>query len=221
VGLRGAGHEAVGRALFGDRPITGGTIELDGRQVAPRRPVEAIRKGIGFVSSKRGEESLARNLSVRENLFLNPAMTGTAVLNFVNPSRERERCLRILRRFSVRPTEPEWMVSSLSGGNQQKVVVARWMEAGSRLLVLEEPTIGVDVGSKAEIYHLLQQAVQGGSAVLLISSDFEEVAGICNRALIFDRGEIAAELTGPDITIARLIAQASGGQEKAIQASLT
>jgi ribose transport system ATP-binding protein len=221
VGLRGAGHEVVGRAIFGDAAITGGTVELEGRRISSRRPARSIRSGIGFVSSKRGEESLARTLSVRENIFLNPAMIGTSVLSLMRPARERARCLGLLRRFSVRPPDTEGLVASLSGGNQQKVVVARWMEANCRLLVLEEPTIGVDVGSKAEIYHLLQQAVRNGLAVLLISSDFEEVAGICNRALIFDRGQVSAELSGSDITIARLIAQASGGEERMIQARLT
>ena len=92
------------------------------------------------------------------------------------------------------------MIATLSGGNQQKVVVARWMEAGSRLLVLEEPTFGVDVGSKAEIYRLLQEALDQGLAVLLISSDFEEVAGICHRALIFDRGRVTAELARDELS---------------------
>ncbi len=220
VGLRGAGHEVVGRALFGDMAVSMGEVELGGKRIAPRRPLEAIRRGIGFVSSKRGEESLARTLSVCENLFLNPRMNGMGVLSPISSSKERSRCLQLMRHFSIRPPEPERVVASLSGGNQQKVVVARWMEAGSKLLVLEEPTIGVDVGSKAEIYHLLQEELKSGLAVLLISSDFEEVAGICHKALIFDRGRVSAELTGRDITIARLIAQASGGQEQKIQARL-
>jgi ribose transport system ATP-binding protein len=125
-----------------------------------------------------------------------------------------------LRRFSVRPAEPERPIATLSGGNQQKVVVARWMEAGSRLLVLEEPTFGVDVGSKAEIYRLLQEAIDNGLLVLLISSDFEEVAGISNRALIFDRGRVSAELSRDELSIARLTALASGGEESKIKARL-
>ena len=125
-----------------------------------------------------------------------------------------------LRRFSVRPAEPERPIATLSGGNQQKVVVARWMEAGSRLLVLEEPTFGVDVGSKAEIYRLLQEEIDNGLLVLLISSDFEEVAGISTRALIFDRGRVSAELARDELSIARLTALASGGEESKIQARL-
>ena len=157
-------------------------------------PRDAIRRRIGFVSSKRGEESLARSLTVRENLFINPVTAGAKLLKPMNPGGEHARALRVLHRYSVRPPEPERIIATLSGGNQQKVIVARWMEAGSHLLVLEEPTFGVDVGSKAEIYQHLQKAQDEGLAVLLISSDFEEVAGICHRALIFDRGSVTAEL---------------------------
>ena len=131
---------------------------------------------------------------MRENLFINPVTAGAKLLKPMNPGGEHARALRVLHRYSVRPPEPERIIATLSGGNQQKVIVARWMEAGSRLLVLEEPTFGVDVGSKAEIYQLLQKALDEGLAVLLISSDFEEVAGICHRALIFDRGSVTAEL---------------------------
>jgi ribose transport system ATP-binding protein len=221
VGLRGAGHDVVGRVVFGDVAITSGLVSLTGTPLAVQAPRDAIRERIGFVSSKRGEESLAPNLTVRENLFINPVITGGAVLAAIRPSREQARCLRVLHRFSVRPPEPERVIATLSGGNQQKVVVARWLEAGSRLLVLEEPTFGVDVGSKAEIYQLLQQALDGGLAVLLISSDFEEVAGICHRALIFDRGRVAAELKRSELSLAHLTALAAGGDEKRIEARLT
>jgi ribose transport system ATP-binding protein len=220
VGLRGAGHDVVGRAIFGDIAITSGTISLTGAPLAIRAPADAIRQRIGFVSSKRGEESLAPNLTVRENLFINPVIRGGRILAAISLAREQARCIRTLHRFSVRPPEPERVIATLSGGNQQKVIVARWMEAGSRLLVLEEPTFGVDVGSKAEIYHILQEALDGGLAVLLISSDFEEVAGICHRALIFDRGRVAAELPRVELSLARLTALASGGDESRIQARL-
>jgi ribose transport system ATP-binding protein len=213
VGLRGAGHDVVGRAIFGDAPITAGRVSLMGKPLRVVVPQDAIEAGIGFVSSKRGEESLARALTVRENLYMNPVMTGTGVFSMLRPADEQARCMTALRRFSVRPPETERVIATLSGGNQQKVIVARWMEAGSRLLVLEEPTFGVDVGSKAEIYRLLQEGLDGGLAVLLISSDFEEVAGIGHRALVFDRGRVRAELSRPDLTIPRLTAIASGAEE--------
>ncbi len=221
VGLRGAGHDVVGRAIFGDLPIEAGTVALGHEALRVASPRDAIRSGIGFVSSKRGEESLARSMTVRENLFINPVTAGTRLLQPILPAAEQTRARRVLQRYGVRPPAPERVIATLSGGNQQKVIVARWMEAGSRLLVLEEPTFGVDVGSKAEIYRLLQEALDQGLAVLLISSDFEEVAGICHRALIFDRGRVAAELARTELSIARLTALASGAAAGNPQARLS
>jgi len=159
-------------------------------------------------------------MTVRENLFINPVSNGMKVLQPIRPVIENERCMRVLTKFTVRPRDPERVIATLSGGNQQKVIVARWMETGTRLLVLEEPTFGVDVGSKADIYQLLERALEEGLAVLLISSDFEEVAGICHRALIFDRGKVTAELHRNELTIARLTAWASGAEETRVQARL-
>jgi ribose transport system ATP-binding protein len=200
VGLRGAGHHAIGRAIFGALPPSGGGITLDGKPRTFNAPDAAMAAGIGFVSSKRGEESLAVNMAVRENLFLNPIITGHPLLRPMAPRAERRAADGLIARFSIRPDDAERPVATLSGGNQQKVVVARWLAASVRVLVLEEPTIGVDVGSKAEIYGLLQQALASGMAVLLISSDFEEIERICHRALVFDRGRISAEVGRADLS---------------------
>jgi ribose transport system ATP-binding protein len=220
VGLRGAGHNIVGRTVFGDVAKRSGTIALLGTPLELGQPRDAILKGIGFVSSKRAEESLAPSLTVRENLFVNPVTTGMKLLSLIVPAKERSQSSQVLRRYSVRPPETERVITTLSGGNQQKVIVARWMEAGTRLLVLEEPTFGVDVGSKADIYRLLQEALDEDLAVLLISSDFEEVVGICHRALIFNRGRVAAELGREELNIPLLTALASGADEETIEASL-
>jgi ribose transport system ATP-binding protein len=211
VGLRGAGHHAIGRAIFGHTPLEGGHVSIDGRQIDPTDPADAMRKQIGFVSSRRAEESIAANMAVRENIYLNPAATGKDVLGIIGRRNERADARAALRRFSIKAEDTEQTVATLSGGNQQKVVVARWMEADVRLLVLEEPTIGVDVSSKAEIYHLLQLSLKRGLAVLLISSDFEEVQRICHRALVFSRGHVVAEIPQNELTIGNLTASASGG----------
>jgi ribose transport system ATP-binding protein len=211
VGLRGAGHHTIGRAIFGQIPLSAGHIALEGRLVDPADPADAMGKQIGFVSSRRAEESLAANMNVRENLYLNPVATGKRVMQPVWRQDELAGARTVLQRFSVKPHDPECVIATLSGGNQQKVVLARWMEARVRLLVLEEPTIGVDVGSKAEIYHLLQQSLREGLAVLLLSSDFEEVERICHRALVFSRGRVVSEIPRNELTIARLTADASGG----------
>jgi ribose transport system ATP-binding protein len=220
VGLRGAGHRTVGRAIFGDLEFASGSLTLGGVPLIIKTPQDAIRLGIGFISSKRAQESLAPSMTVRENLFINPVTNGMKLLGPIVPADEHKRCLDALTRFSVRPRDPERIIATLSGGNQQKVIVARWMEAGTRLLVLEEPTFGVDVGSKADIYQLLEGALEQGLAVLLISSDFEEVSGICHRALIFDRGRVTAELQRNELTLARLTAWASGAEEDRVRARL-
>jgi len=213
VGLRGAGHHTIGRAIFGQIKLSAGHVSLDGSLVDPADPADAMRKQIGFVSSRRAEESIAANMSVRENVYINPAATGKRVLQPVWRGEEVSDCGAVLKRLSVKPQDPEAVVATLSGGNQQKVVLARWMEAKARLLILEEPTIGVDVGSKAEIYHLLQQSLKEGLSVLLLSSDFEEVERICHRALVFSRGRVVAEIPRGELTIARLTSDASGGNQ--------
>jgi ribose transport system ATP-binding protein len=211
VGLRGAGHHAIGRAIFGQIARSKGRLFLEGREVDPADPAGAMRSQIGFVSSRRAEESLAANMSLRENVYINPVATGKGVTEFVWRRSELADARAVLKLYSVNPQDPERLVATLSGGNQQKVVLARWMEAKVRLLVLEEPTIGVDVGSKAEIYHLLQQSLKEGLAVLLLSSDFEEVERICHRALVFSRGRVVSEIPGDELSTARLTAEASGG----------
>jgi ribose transport system ATP-binding protein len=211
VGLRGAGHHTIGRAIFGSVPLAAGHVFLNGQRVDAADPAQAMRNRIGFVSSRRAEESIAANMAVRENLYMNPAAKGKGVLEPIGRRAETGEAQAALKRFSIKAEGPEQLVATLSGGNQQKVVVARWMEAKVDLLVLEEPTIGVDVGSKSEIYHLLQESLQRGMAVLLISSDFEEVERVCHRALVFSRGRVVIEIPGDQLTVANLTTSAAGG----------
>lgn len=211
VGLRGAGHHTIGRAIFGEVPLSAGRLILNGEAIDPRDAAEAMRLRIGFVSSRRADEGIAVNLAVRENIYMNPVASGMKVLEFMPRAAELGRTEAAIQRFSIKAEGPEQPVATLSGGNQQKVVVARWMEANVDLLILEEPTIGVDVGSKAEIYHLLKLSLERGMAVLLISSDFEEVERICHRALVFSRGHVAAEIPHHELTVAGLTESASGG----------
>lgn len=211
VGLRGAGHDVIGRAIFGDIAADAGEIMLADGGLSAATPRAAIARRIGFVSSKRREESMAPGLSVRENLFMNPAMVGIAAAQPIRPAAERRAAARVLRRLSVRPPDTERPIINFSGGNQQKVIVSRWLEAGCRILVLEEPTFGVDVGSKAQIYGLMREALAAGLGVLLVSSDFEEVAGLSHRALVFDRGRVITELPRGALSVARLTEAAAGG----------
>jgi ribose transport system ATP-binding protein len=210
VGLRGAGHDSVGRAIFGDAPLQAGSIVVAGTDAGVPTPLRMMRRGVGFVSSKRSEEALAGSLTTRENLFLNPAVRTGAATMFLQPRTELHRTLEVLRKFDVRPADPSVGVTMLSGGNQQKLVLARWMELGGRLLVLEDPTFGVDIGAKAEIYAMLMRRLAEGDAVILVSSDFEEVASVCHRALVFNRGRVVAELPREKLSQSIITSLASG-----------
>lgn len=211
VGLRGAGQEAVGRALFGALPHSG-TVTIDGAAPDLSSPRAALQSGIGLVARDRAEESVAPALSIRENAFLNPEAGGRSLLSFLTPKAERGMARALGSRVGLRPNDPHLPIEGLSGGNQQKVIVGRWLETGRRLLILEDPTAGVDVGAKAEIYRLVEAAVADGLAVLVVSTDFEEVATLCHRALVFNRGAIIAELDGEDVTTERIIAAASASE---------
>ena len=205
AGLRGAGQEEIGRALFGMRTVDAGRVELLGSALNVSSPMQAIAAGISLVAGDRLGESVVPTMSVRENLFINPFNIGKALLAPYLASEEVPAALRQAETFDIRPRHTEVPVSALSGGNQQKVVIARWMNIETPVLVLEDPTAGVDVGARAEIYALLNQALERGVAVLVISTDFEEIAHICNRALVFIRGRVSGELLNEQVTFANLL----------------
>jgi ribose transport system ATP-binding protein len=211
IGLRGAGHEAISRALFGREPLSAGVMKLMGRPVRLRNCADAIRAGVAYVAGERLEENLAGAMSVLENLFPNPALHGDTGLSLGRRQRETEQALRLIQRFDVNPPAPSAEVQQLSGGNQQKVVLARWFNLDKPIVVLEEPTAGVDVGAKRQIYEVLRERADAGSALIVVSTDFEEVATVCTRVLVFRNGLITAELSGADITVEQLLRRAAGG----------
>jgi ribose transport system ATP-binding protein len=209
VGLRGAGQECVGRALFGVMPTIGGRILLDGATMAVASPRQAMNCGVDLVCADRVGESIMPNLTVRENLFLNPIAAGRNLFSILAPGREGRAALKLGQRVGLRPNDPTLPIELLSGGNQQKVVVGRWLHLAAKVYVFEDPTAGVDVGAKAEIYRLFDVALQAGAAIMIVSTDFEEVAKVCHRALVFDRGRVVAELAAADLSVENLLAAAS------------
>jgi ribose transport system ATP-binding protein len=209
VGLRGAGQEAVGRALFGLNPTMAGRVLIDGEPVSPRSPREAMAMGINLVCADRVGESIMPILTVKENLFLNPMAAGKSAMSFLAPRNENHASIELGREVGLRPNNPSLPIELLSGGNQQKVVVGRWLHLAAKLYVFEDPTAGVDVGAKAEIYRLFDVALQTGAAILIVSTDFEEVAKVCHRAIVFDRGRVVAELGASDLSVENLVAAAS------------
>ncbi len=211
IGLRGAGQEEVGRALFGTVPHKG-HVTLDGK--APNLASErtALAAGIGLMARDRAEESIAPSLSIRENAFLNPGACGRGLFKPLSPRAEAVQARALGASVGLQPNDPDLAIEGLSGGNQQKVVVGRWLATGRRLLIAEDPTAGVDVGAKAEIYRLIGRALDSGLAVVVVSTDFEEIAHICHRALVFNRGRIIAELSGAGLTTEAVITAASASE---------
>ncbi len=217
VGLRGAGQDAIGRALFGCEPLVAGTLVVAGQPRTLRSPAQAIAAGIGYTAGERLEQNLAGSMSVQENLFPNPRLHGERGFDAGRRRRELQQAAVLAERFDINPRAPQAVVQQLSGGNQQKVVLARWEALALPMQVLEEPTAGVDVGAKRQIYALLRRRAAEGAGLVVVSTDYEEVATVCTRVLVFRAGHIVAELSGDAITIARLLALSAGsaGDERA------
>jgi ribose transport system ATP-binding protein len=211
AGLQGAGQVAIGRALCGIEPIVGGELLLDGQPVALASSASAISRGIVFVTSSRESEGLAYDMSCLENLYLNPGARGIGPFALRSRKREQAQALEVMQRFGVTPPDPTRLIANLSGGNQQKVILARCLALDSTVVVLEEPTMGVDVGGRADIFALLREAAADGKATLVVSTDFEELATLCDRVIVFDRGTVIDELRGDRIGVSTLTQVASGG----------
>lgn len=211
AGLRGAGHEDVGRSLFGCKNFDG-QIKLHGQDVTLSSPQSAMKEGVGFVAGDRVVESIAPSLSIVENAFINPLATGRTFSSLMSGSQELGLAKALGDRVGLSPNDPTLAIEALSGGNQQKVVVGRWLDTGRRLLIAEDPTAGVDVGAKAEIYNLLFKALEDGMAIIVVSTDFEEIANICHRAIVFSRGKVVDELSGIQLSTETLIQAASASE---------
>jgi len=215
VGLRGAGQEDIGRCLFGTEEFEGEILLLD-KPFKPGSPQDAMQQGIGLIPRDRVVESVATSLSIRENFFVNPGALGRSLFSFLSRRKETHNAREAGVDVGLRPNDPELPIDALSGGNQQKVIVGRWLNNNNRVLIAEDPTAGVDVGAKAEIYTLLNEMVNSGVPVIVISTDFEEVATLCNRAIVFNRGLCVEQLQGNQLTTEALVQSASASEFRAI-----
>lgn len=204
TGLADSGHLAVGDVIAGLARASGGAMEIDEVAYRPRGVPDARSRAVAYVPPDRVRDGLAVDMTARENLFLDAgAGFGSGAAN------ERAEAREILAAAKVRPPEPEAQLTTLSGGNMQKVLVAKWLATDPSLLVLAEPTVGVDIGAREDIYARLREACAKGLAVLLASSDLEEVAALSDRVLVLRYGRVVAELPAADVTIERLAALSS------------
>ena len=195
-GLVGSGVEVLGRVIFGaEGGGYRGAMTIGSRAYRPTKPTEAKAAGVGLVTAERKKDGILADLSVRENLAAPfQAKYGRGI--FASRARETELARTWIGKLGIRTSGPEQAIRFLSGGNQQKVCVARWLDPSVRMLILEEPTRGVDVGARRDIYLHLAEFARNGLAILVLSSDVEEVAGLCDRSLVIDRGAIVAEFPG-------------------------
>jgi ribose transport system ATP-binding protein len=196
AGLVGAGRTELAEALFGLRRITAGQVLLDGQPVRVRHPRNAIRAGLLLAPEDRRRHGLVLTDSVQRNFALPnfDQLCTAGPLGWVAPARERRLARDLIARLSVRASGPQQTVGLLSGGNQQKVVLGKWLARKPRVVVFDEPTRGVDVGARSEIYHLMDEFAAAGVAVVMISSDLEEVLGMSDRVLVLHEGRLAGEL---------------------------
>jgi rhamnose transport system ATP-binding protein len=208
-GLVGAGRTEVARAIFGiDRPDAG-SMQLDGRPVQIRRPTDAMALGIAYVPEDRREQGLILRWSIARNTTL-ALLDDVAPHWFLDRARERAIADREVERFEVRCRGLDQAAGTLSGGNQQKVVLGKWLSRAPRLLILDEPTRGVDVGTKAEIHRILSELAVAGMAIVLISSELPELIGMCDRVLVMHEGRVAGEFGRDALEEERLLAAATG-----------
>jgi rhamnose transport system ATP-binding protein len=196
AGLVGSGRSETAQVIFGVLTAESGEILIDGKPVTIKNPPDAVKQGIAYVPEDRGLQGLIREMTIRDNSSMAILQEISDKLGFINFGQERDVAWDAIQQLSIRATGIEQIVNKLSGGNQQKVVVSKWLSSKPRLLIMDEPTRGIDVGAKAEIHHLMSSlAVEHGIAVLMISSELPEILGMSDRILVMREGHIVAEFS--------------------------
>jgi ribose transport system ATP-binding protein len=211
AGLMGAGRTELAESLFGLRKRPTGEIKLSGKPIDPRSPSEAIAAGVLLVPEDRRLQGLVIDFPIRENISL-PSLDRLNRVGLVDRTAERKLAESMRERLNIRTPDVDKAVGLLSGGNQQKVVLSKWLARGPKLLILDEPTRGVDVGAKAEIYALMDQLASQGVAVLMISSDLEEILGVSDRVLVMHEERLTGELTRAQLSEQAVMHLAVGGE---------
>jgi galactofuranose transport system ATP-binding protein len=215
AGLLGSGRTEVARAIFGADPPDAGTIEISGRSVSPQEPAEAIALGVGYCSEDRKADGIVPDMSVRENMTLGilPRLTSMGI---VDEARQREIVDKFMKRLAIKASSAEQKIRELSGGNQQKVLLARWLCTDPKLLILDEPTRGIDVGAKAEIQALIRELANQGLGVLMISSELEEITEGADRVFVLSDGRTVADLSHAEASAGAIIAAMAHGDAEAL-----
>lgn len=209
AGLVGAGRTELARMIFGIDPVADGEIIVEGQPVSINSPADSINASMGYVPESRSEQGLFLELSVEENISLN-SLSNFSTFGFIKQNSLSQLAQEYVDKLNIRLASLGQDVITLSGGNQQKVLLAKWLTRNPSILLLDEPTRGVDVGAKAEIYSLIAQLAQGGVAILMISSELPEIIGMSDRILVMNQGKLVAELPGGTTTQEEIMAHCTG-----------
>jgi ribose transport system ATP-binding protein len=210
AGLVGAGGTALSRALFGADPAESGSIFIDGERVAIRSPEDGITHGIGLLPEDRLEQGLILPMPAQHNMTL-VALENAWPGPWINRSRENDIANHYAGELGIRNETLRQPALALSGGTQQKLVLSKWLAACARVLIFDEPTRGVDIGARVEIYRLMGEQARRGTGIILISSDLNEILGMCDRILVMRRGSIVADLPRAKASQREILRLASGG----------
>jgi len=213
AGLVGAGRTELVETIFGAHPATAGTIKLAGEAIKIRRPDQAIKQGIGFVPEDRKDKGLFPLMDVAANIVM-AKLTDMMRAMLVRWPRVHELAQDYVQRLDIRTPSTRQRVANLSGGNQQKVIIARWLTLNPRVLILDEPTRGIDVGAKSEIHRLMHQLAADGVGILMVSSELPEVLGVSDRILVMHEGRLAGEFDPHEATQDDLMSAATGTKQK-------
>jgi len=208
-GLVGSGRTQVARCVFGADPLTGGDLYLDGKMVKIRTPGDAVQAGIAFLTEDRKRDGLVMTCSIRDNISL-ATMRQISRLGVINLHKRDAGVQKEMKDLSIHPPQINRLVRQLSGGNQQKVILAKWLLSQARVLILDEPTRGVDVATKVEIYRIISDLADSGVGILLISSELPEILGMSDRVLVMREGRMAGEFLRAQASEEKLLACAAG-----------
>ncbi len=214
-GLMGSGRSEIVRSIFGLEKYEDGKIYMEGQEIKVKSPIDAIDIGIGLITENRREEGLMIRQSVYFNLLAaNFEKYSKKFLGFMDKKAETEVCEANIKELSIKTSSLKKKAQFLSGGNQQKIVIAKWLNRSPKVLILDEPTRGVDVGAKFEIYHILEEQTKKGKGIFVISSELDEIMGLCDRILVIRKGKIVAQFSHEEFSKESLLETSMGGQEK-------
>ncbi len=212
AGLGGSGRTETAKLIFGADRKKSGTITLMGKDIHPKSPVDAVKHAIGFVPEDRKEEGVFLSLSVSKNISLTNFKSIANKLGFINRKKEVQNVSSLIEQLNIKTSSRELAVKNLSGGNQQKVVLAKWLSIDSKVIIIDEPTRGVDVGAKVDIYKLINEVAKKGVGVIVISSDMGEVMGISDRIIVLHQGTVFGELSKEQFSEENILRYAIGEQ---------